>query len=62
MPPKKQRPLTAKERQQRWLEKVKQDPEAHERYLQAERERYARRKAEGKRKLAAEEEETTMET
>jgi hypothetical protein len=53
MPPKKPRSMTAKERQQRWRDKQRVNIESHESYLQAERERYARRVAEGKRKHVA---------
>ena len=53
MPPKKVKPLTGKQRQQQWRNRKKTDSETHELYLQAERERYARRKAVGKRKVIA---------
>ncbi|XP_041367050.1 uncharacterized protein LOC121381765 [Gigantopelta aegis] len=53
MPPKMARPLTGKERQKKWRERQKANLESHQRYLQAESERYTRRIAEGKRKRVA---------
>lgn len=53
MPPKKAKPISGKERQRRWRERKKADTESHEKYLQAERDRYAQRKLAGKRKAVA---------
>lgn len=42
--------LSAKERARRWKERQKKDPEKHQKYLQAEEERYELRKKSGKLK------------
>ena len=50
MPPKKQNPLSNKERQKIWRDKHKANVESHERYLAAERARHALRKERGTKK------------
>ena len=44
-------PKSVKERSKTWRDRLKEDPEAYQKYLQKERERYKQRKETGSRKL-----------